>query len=318
MLSVKLNFAEYFGKFSLIYAGRQRIRWGYISSALRTRCVRMFFGLCGCCSLESLAQRVAPQELIHRRDTLASMKAHRHLRLVWPPPPKRYSRPGRSIAVMGPPGVGKTAIIAALAGELLWRDEHLVLVDATRPSSSALSAWIEAGRPGVFDDVPLLQRDPEAGAHAAVAAVANGGTALVDVPHDVAFDVAASICRTVRLTIYVRRGSNDRDGNNLTAQSLENLTPRHALSVLYNGLTREQSLRALRTDCCRSGIGSLSAALSERVAYRTGRYTGRPPAFQGAGARIARAEISRLADAIDRHFWQIALIDRWQQEQSHT
>jgi|GEM_PF-6177790 len=52
------------------------------------------------------------------------MKAHRHLRLVWPPPRKHYSRLGRSIAVMGPPGAGKTTLVAALAGELLWRDEY--------------------------------------------------------------------------------------------------------------------------------------------------------------------------------------------------
>jgi hypothetical protein len=31
---------------------------------------------------------------------------------------------------------------------------------------------------------------------------------------------------------------------------------------------------------------------------------------------MARAEIARLADAIDRHFWQLALIDRWQAEQA--
>ena len=242
------------------------------------------------------------------------MKTHRHLRLVWPPPIKHRSHPGRSIAVMGPPGAGKTAIVAALAGELLWRDEHLVLVDTANPSPHSLSAWVEAGRPGVFDDVALLQLDPEAGARASVAAVAEGGTALIDVPHDVSFEVAASICRTVRLTIYVRRRSNDHVGEGVTAGGLENLVSRNAFRVLYNGLTREDSLRALRSACCHSGIGSFGAALSERVAYRTGRYTGRPPAFQSAGSRIARAEVARLADAIDRHFWQIALIDRWQAE----
>ena len=214
------------------------------------------------------------------------MKAHRHLRLVWPPPIKHRSHPGRSIAVMGPPGAGKTAIVAALAGELLWRDEHRVLVDTANPSPHSLSAWVEAGRLGVFDDVP----------------------------HDVSFEVAASICRTVRLSIYVRRRSNDHDGEGVTAGGLENLVSRNAFRVLYNGLTREDSLRALRSACCHSGIGSFAAALSERVAYRTGRYTGRPPAFQSAGSRIARAEVARLADAIDRHFWQIALIDRWQAE----
>ncbi len=187
---------------------------------------------------------------------------------------------------MGPPGAGKTAIVAALAGELLWRDEHLVLVDTANPSPHSLSAWVEAGRPGVFDDVP----------------------------HDVSFEVAASIWRTVRLTIYVRRRSNDHDGEGVTAGGLENLVSRNAFRVLYNGLTREDSLRALRSACCHSGIGSFAAALSERVAYRTGRYTGRPPAFQSAGSRIARAEVARLADAIDRHFCQIALIDRWQAE----
>ncbi|NDE02416.1 MAG: ATP-binding cassette domain-containing protein, partial [Gammaproteobacteria bacterium] len=83
------------------------------------------------------------------------MKAHRHLRLVWPPPLKHFSRPGRTVAVMGPPGAGKTALVAALAGELLWRDEHLVLVDTAPPSNDGLQAWVEAGRPGVFDDVPL-------------------------------------------------------------------------------------------------------------------------------------------------------------------
>lgn len=187
---------------------------------------------------------------------------------------------------MGPPGAGKTAIVAALAGELLWRDEHRVLVDTANPSPHSLSAWVEAGRLGVFDDVP----------------------------HDVSFEVAASICRTVRLSIYVRRRSNDHDGEGVTAGGLENLVSRNAFRVLYNGLTREDSLRALRSACCHSGIGSFAAALSERVAYRTGRYTGRPPAFQSAGSRIARAEVARLADAIDRHFWQIALIDRWQAE----
>jgi len=161
-----------------------------------------------------------------------------------------------------------------------------------------LSAWIEAGRPGVFDDVALLQRDPEAGAHAAVAAVANGGTALVDVPHDVPFDVAATICRTVRLTIYLRRRSNTHDGDIVNARNLEDLTPRNGFRVLYNGLRREDSLRMLRQECCRSGIGSFGAALSERLAYRVGRYTGRPPAFQSEGSRIARAEVCRLAEAI--------------------
>jgi hypothetical protein len=75
-------------------------------------------------------------------------------------------------------------------------------------------------------------------------------------------------------------------------------------------------LRALRTVCCGSGIGSFGVALSERVAYRTGRYTGKPPAFQGEGSRIARAEVARLADAIDRHFEHIAMLDRWQAEQA--
>ena len=118
----------------------------------------------------------------------------------------------------------------------------------------------------------------------------------------------------MRLTIYVRRRSNDHGGEGVTAGGLENLVSRNAFRVLYNRLTREDSLRALRSVCCHSGIGSFGAALSERVAYRTGRYTGRPPAFQSAGSRIARAEVARLADAIDRHFWQIALIDRWQAE----
>jgi len=254
--------------------------------------------------------------MIHRRDTLAIMKAHRHLRLVWPPPLKHYSRPGRSIAVMGPPGAGKTTLVAALAGELLWRDEHLTLIDAAKAAQESLSAWIEAGRPGVFEDLPLLRLNPEEGARAAVERVAEGGTALIDVPADVSLETAGLICRTVRLTIYVRRRSNDHDGDTVTARSLEDLNPRHGFRVLYNGLTRDDSLRALRAVCCRSGIGSFGAALSERVAYRAGRFTGRPPAFQSAGSRMARAEIARLADAIDRHFWQIALIDRWQAEQA--
>ena len=254
--------------------------------------------------------------MIHRGANLVAMKAHRHLRLVWPPPLKHFSRPGRSIAVMGSPGAGKTALIAALAGELLWRDEHLVLIDAAPSSRDSLSVWVEAGRPGIFDDLPLLRTNPEEGARAAVAAVAEGGTALIDVAADVSFETAAMICRTVRLTIYLRRRSNAHDGDIVNARNLEDLTPRNGFRVLYNGLRREDSLRTLRQECCRSGISSFGAALSERTAYRVGRYTGRPPAFQSAGSRIARAEVSRLADAIDRHFWQIAMIDRWQQEQS--
>ncbi len=254
--------------------------------------------------------------MIHRRDTLAAMKVHRHLRLVWPPPLKHYSHPGRSVAVMGSPGAGKTALIAALAGELLWQDEHLVLIDAASSSRDSLSAWVEAGRPGVFEALLLVRSNPEEGAHAAVAAVAEGGTALIDVASDVSFETAAMICRTVRLTIYLRRRSNAQDGDIVNARNLEDLTPRNGFRVLYNGLRREDSLRLLRQECCRSGIGSFGPALSERLAYRVGRYTGRPPAFQSEGSRIARAEVSRLAEAIDRHFWQIAMIDRWQQEQS--
>lgn len=242
------------------------------------------------------------------------MKVHRHLRVVWPPPPKQYSRPGRSIAVMGPPGAGKTTLVAALAGELLWRDEHLTLIDTAKDAKDSLSAWIEAGRPGVFDDVPLLRLNPEEGARTAVARVAEGGTTLIDVSADVSFETAAMICRTVRLTFFVRRRSNDRDGDTVPAGSLENLIPRNGFYVIYNGMTRQDSLRELRAVCCRSDIGSFGVALSERLAYRTGRYTGRPPAFQSAGSRIARTEVSRLADAIDRHFWQIAMIDRWQAE----
>ena len=101
------------------------------------------------------------------------MNAHRHLRLVWPPPIKHRSHPGRSIAVVGSPGAGKTAIVAALAGELLWRDEHLVLVDTANFSPHSLSAWVKAGRSGVFDDMSLLRLDPEAGArHNAVPSLA--------------------------------------------------------------------------------------------------------------------------------------------------
>ena len=254
--------------------------------------------------------------MILRCDRLAAMKAHRHLRLVWPPPIQQVSRPGRSIAVMGPPGAGKTALVAALAGELLWRDERLVLVDAAGSSNESLRTWVEAGRPGIFDDVPLICRPTEDGARAAIEAVAEGGTALVDVGHDLSFESAAAICRTVRLTIYVRRRSNDHDGEIVTAKALEALYPRRGFKVLYNGLTREDSLRALRTVCCGSGIGSFGVALSERVAYRTGRYTGKPPAFQGEGSRIARAEVARLADAIDRHFEHVAMLDRWQAEQA--
>jgi energy-coupling factor transporter ATP-binding protein EcfA2 len=246
------------------------------------------------------------------------MKAHRHLRLVWPPPIKHFSRPGRTVAVMGPPGAGKTALVAALAGELLWRDEHLVLVDTAPSSNDALQAWVEAGRPGVFDDVPLICRPPEQGARAATEAVAEGGSALIDVGHEVSLDAAAVLCRSVRLTIYVRRRSNAHDGDVVTAVALERLTQRSGFRVLYNGLTREDSLRALRAECCRSGIGSFGVALSERAAYRTTRYTGRPPAFQGEGARVARAEMARLADAIDRYFWQIAMLERWQAEKSKT
>ena len=120
----------------------------------------------------------------------------------------------------------------------------------------------------------------------------------------------------MRLTIYVRRRSNDYDGETVTAKALEVLYPRRGFKVLYNGLTREDSLRALRKACFGSGIGSFGVALSERVAYRTGRYTGKPPAFQGGGSQIARAEVARLADAIDRHFEHIAMLDRWQAENS--
>ncbi|MBU3672537.1 MAG: ATP-binding protein [Sinobacteraceae bacterium] len=242
------------------------------------------------------------------------MKAHRHLRLVWPPPIQHFSLPGRSIAVMGAPGVGKTALVIALAGELLWRDERLVLVDAAAASTESLRVWVEAGRPGIFDDVPLICRPAEEGARAAVEAVAEGGTALIDVGPDISLESAAAICQTVRLTIYVRRRSNDHDGDTVTAKALEDWHPRRGFKVLYNGLRRDDSLRALRTECCRSGIGSFGVALSERVAYRTGRYTGKPPAFQSAGSRVARHEIARLADAIDRHFEHIAMLDRWQAE----
>ena len=85
------------------------------------------------------------------------MKAYSHLRLVWPLSLKRYSRPDRSIAVMGPSGAGKTTLVAALAGELLWRDEHLTLIDTAKAAQDSLSACIEAGRPGAFDDLPLLR-----------------------------------------------------------------------------------------------------------------------------------------------------------------
>ncbi len=254
--------------------------------------------------------------MIHRRDTLAIMKAHRHLRLVWPPPTQQVSHSGRSIAVMGPPGAGKTAIVAALVGELLWRDQRLVLVDTAAASKDSLRAWVEAGRPGIFDDVPLICRSAKDGARAAVEAVAKGGAALVDVGHDLSFESAAAICRTVRLTIYLRRRSNDHDGETVTAKALEALYPRRGFKVLYNGLTREDSLRALRKACCGSGIGSFGVALTERVAYRTGRHTGKPPAFQGEGARTARSEVVRLADAIDRHVEHISMLDRWQAEQA--
>ena len=78
--------------------------------------------------------------MIYRREMLAIMKAHRHLRLVWPPPPKNYRHPGRSIAVMGPTGAGKTTLVAALAGELLWCDEHLTLIKAAKVAQDSLSA----------------------------------------------------------------------------------------------------------------------------------------------------------------------------------
>ncbi len=40
------------------------------------------------------------------------------------------------------------------------------------------------------------------------------------------------IRRAVRLTIYVRRRSNDHDGDTVTARSLEELNPRHGFRVL--------------------------------------------------------------------------------------
>jgi hypothetical protein len=43
---------------------------------------------------------------------------------------------------------------------------------------------------------------------------------------------AAAICRTVRLTIYLRRRANDHDGEIVTAKALEALYPRRGFKVL--------------------------------------------------------------------------------------
>ena len=216
---------------------------------------------------------------------------------------------------MGRAGVGKTALVAALAGELLWRDEHVVLFDLAAPSQDSLSRWVEAGRPGVFDDVPLIRcSPPELDQHLG-STLADGGTALIDVGHEASLEMAAAVCRVARLALYVRWRSNDDGEGAVTAASLRALRERHALSVVYNGLTRGGSLRVLRNECMRSGLGSFGAALSDRMAYRVGRYTGKPPAFQRVGSRIASREVAHLIDAIHRHFTHVDVIDRMQADQ---
>jgi hypothetical protein len=217
---------------------------------------------------------------------------------------------------MGQAGAGKTALVAALAGELLWRDEEVVLIDAAASSENSLSRWIEAGQPGVFEGVRLVRAKAHDIDCVLESALSGGGTALIDVGHDDSLETAAAFCRVARMTLYVRWRTNDDGPTEVTAARLRALRDRRSLTVVYNGLTRGDSLRALRTECMKSGLGSFPAALSDRVAYRVGRYTGKPPAFQSVGSRIASREVARLLDDIHRYFEHLAIMDRLQEEQS--
>ncbi len=96
---------------------------------------------------------------------------------------------------------------------------------------------------------------------------------------------------------------NDHDGDTVTAKVLEAPYPRRGLKVLYNRLTRDYSLRALFTVCCGSGIGSFGVVLSERVAYRTGRYTDKQPAFRGGARRRSKNTAPRRTGDIDGDLW---------------